>query len=105
MLRDINDLVLLLLSSNTRRLPHLGHLLVVFDMDESVVHAVHEQGGHYDLSVIDFVPLGPILPAHHGAQHKGWHMEGPVIFQHPFLSVTLSSKAGPAKRCRFPQII
>lgn len=73
-------LTCLLLLINTLQLAHLGHLLVVFDVDKSVVHAVHEQGGHYYLSMIDFVPLGPILPIHHGTQHKGRHVEGPVIF-------------------------
>lgn len=74
---------------------YLSHALVFFNRNKLVVHAVNQQDGHCELSVVDLVPLRPVLPAHHGAQHKGRHVEGIVLFQQLFLLGTLPCKASP----------
>lgn len=57
--------------SALKRPTHLRHALVLFNRDKLVVHAVNQQYGHRELRVVDLVPLGPVLAAHHGAEHKG----------------------------------
>lgn len=76
---------------------HLCHALVFFNRNELVVHAVYQQSGHRELGVVNLVPLGPVLPAHHGPQHERRHVEGIVLFQQLFLFGTLPSKAGPER--------
>lgn len=75
--------------------PHLCHALVLFHRNKLVMHAVNQQDGHCEFSVVDLVPLGPVLPTHHGAQHKGRHVEGIVVFQQLLLLGTLPRKASP----------
>ena len=75
---------------------HLCHALILFDWDKLVVHAVNQQDWHCEFSMVDLVPLGPVLPTHHGAQHKGRHVEGIVVFQQLLLLGALPSKASPA---------
>ena len=74
---------------------HLRHALVFFDGDKLVVHAVNQQDRDCDFSMVELVPLRPVLSAHHGAQHKGRHVEGIVVFQKLLLPGTLPSKASP----------
>lgn len=78
------------------RCSHLRHALILLDGDKLVVHAVNQQDGHGELGVVHLVPLGPVLPAHHGTQHKGRHVEGVVVFQQLLLLGALPSEAGPA---------
>lgn len=73
------------------------HSLVLFNRDKFVMHAMHQQDGHCQLSVVDLVPLRPVLPTHHGTQHKRRHIEGIVLFQQLLLPGALPSKARPAE--------
>lgn len=81
-----------------KRPAHLRHALVLFNGDKLVVHAVDQQYGHRELCVVDLVPFGPVLAAHHGAEHKGRHVEGIVVFQQLLLFGTLPSKASSGRR-------
>lgn len=84
--------------SALKRPTHLRHALVLFNGDKLVVHAVDQQYGHREFCVVDLVPFGPVLAAHHGAEHKGRHVEGIVVFQQLLLFGTLPSKASPGRR-------
>lgn len=74
------------------------HFNPVVNGDKLVVEAVNQQRWRSDLSVVVPVSLGPVLPLHDGAQHKGRRAEGLVIPQQAHLSGTLVCKTGPVKR-------
>lgn len=96
MLRQDTMLCKAHLDLSARLLSHLCHALVLVHGHELVVHAVHKQDGHGELGVVHLVPLRPVLPAHHGAQHKRGHVESIARLQELFLFGTLTSKASPA---------
>lgn len=75
--------------------PYLGHALVLLHGDKLVVHAVDQQHGHGELGVVHLVALRPVLPAHHGPQHKGRDVEGVALLQQLLLFGTLAREAGP----------
>lgn len=85
-------------SPRPRRAPYLGHALVLLHRHELVVHAMHQQHGHGQLSVVHLVALRPVLPAHHSTQHEGGDVEGVAFLQQLLLFGTLAGKASPAGR-------
>lgn len=61
---------------NMKCLSYLGHALVLIHGHKLVAHAMNQKDGHSELSMIDFIPLRPVLAAHHGSQDKWRHIEG-----------------------------
>ena len=51
--------------------PDLGHALVFLHGHKLVVHAMNEQDGHSELSMVDLVTFRPVLATHHGSQNEG----------------------------------
>lgn len=51
-------------------LMYLCHTLVLIYWHKLVAHAMDQKDGNSQLSMIDLVPLGPVLTAHHGSQDK-----------------------------------
>lgn len=61
--------------------PYLGHALVFLHRHKLVVHAMNEQDGHRELSVVDLITFRPVLAAHHGSQDEGRHVERIALLQ------------------------
>lgn len=60
--------------------PYLSHALVFLHRHKLVVHAMDEQDGHSELSMVDLITFGPVLAAHHGSQNEGRHIERVALF-------------------------
>lgn len=56
-------------------LPYLCHTLVLIYWHKLVAHAMDQKDGNSQLSVIDLIPLWPVLTTHHGSQDKRGNVE------------------------------
>lgn len=54
---------------------YLRHTLVLIYWHKLVAHAMDQKDGNSQLSVIDLIPLRPVLTTHHGSQDKRGHVE------------------------------
>lgn len=72
---------------------YLRHALVLIHGDKLVTHAMNQQDGHSELSVVDLIPLGPVLTTHHGPQDKRRHIESVALLQELLFFGTLTSKS------------
>lgn len=79
---------------------YLGHALVLIHRHKLVTHAVDQQDGHRELSVVHLIPLGPVLTAHHGSQDERRHVEGVALLQQLLLFGSLASKSSPESQRR-----
>jgi len=76
----INDHMLNQHSFPYEDVPYLCHALVLIHGHKLVAHAMNQKNGHSELSMIDLIPLRPVLATHHGSQDKRRHIEGIALF-------------------------
>lgn len=74
-------------------LSYLCHTLVLIYWHKLVAHAVDQKDRNSQLSVIDLIPLRPVLTTHHGSQDKRRHIEGIALLQELFFFSALTSKS------------
>lgn len=77
---------------------HLCHALVFIHGHKLVAHAMNQENGHGQLSVVDLISLRPVLTAHHGSQDKRRHVEGIALFQQLLFFGALASKPSSRRK-------
>ncbi len=56
---------------------------------------MNQKDGHSELSMVDLIPLRPVLAAHHGSQDEWRHIEGIALLQQLLFFGTLTGKSSP----------
>lgn len=77
---------------------YLCHALVLIHGHKLVTHAMNQKDGHSELSMVDLIPLRPVLATHHGTQDKWRHIEGISLLQQLLFFGTLTGKSSSKDR-------